>query len=81
MIYGYYCVVCGRHLEADEYGVIVHDDVPHPVDMEFDEVNDSKKAQRIFTSIGSAVEARKVFNSKDESKKPLHGKENRVKLG
>ena len=34
---GYYCVVCGRYLEADEDGVIVHDDVPHPVDMAFDE--------------------------------------------
>lgn len=30
---GYYCVVCGRFLEAEEEGVIVHDDVPHPIDM------------------------------------------------
>lgn len=34
---GYWCVVCGRHLPADEDGVIVHDDVPHPEDMTFDE--------------------------------------------
>ena len=34
---GYWCVVCGRHLPADESGVIVHDDVPHPADMTFDE--------------------------------------------
>lgn len=34
---GYYCVVCGRFLEADEYGVIVHDAVPHPESMAFDE--------------------------------------------
>lgn len=34
---GYWCVVCGRHMPADESGVIVHDDVPHPVDMTFDE--------------------------------------------
>ena len=33
---GYYCVVCGRWIPADEYGVIVHDDIPHP-DMTFDE--------------------------------------------
>ncbi len=33
---GYWCVVCGRYLHADEDGVIVHDDVPHP-DMTFDE--------------------------------------------
>ncbi len=26
--YVYYCVVCGREIEADEYGVVVHDDVP-----------------------------------------------------
>jgi hypothetical protein len=36
---GYYCVICGRYLEADEDGVIVHDDVVHP-DMDFaDEEN------------------------------------------
>lgn len=34
---GYWCVVCGRYISADESGVIVHDDVPHPVDMTFDE--------------------------------------------
>lgn len=33
---GYWCVVCGRHL-PDEGGVIVHDDVPHPENMAFDE--------------------------------------------
>lgn len=33
---GYYCVVCQRYLESDE-GVIVHDDVPHPETMTFDE--------------------------------------------
>jgi hypothetical protein len=31
----HHCVVCGKFLPADEYGVIVHDDVPHPVDMDF----------------------------------------------
>jgi len=34
---GYYCVVCGRFIEADDRGVIVHDDVPHPPAMGFDE--------------------------------------------
>ena len=34
---GYWCVVCGRHLPADKDGVIVHDDMPHPEDMTFDE--------------------------------------------
>ncbi len=34
---GYYCVVCGRFLEADEYGVIVHDAVLHPETMTFNE--------------------------------------------
>lgn len=34
---GYWCVVCGRHLPADKDGVIVHNDVPHPKDMTFDE--------------------------------------------
>lgn len=33
---GYWCMVCGRFLpEAD--GVIVHDDLPHPETMTFDE--------------------------------------------
>lgn len=34
---GYWCIMCGKFLHADEKGVIVHDDVPHPVDMTFDE--------------------------------------------
>ena len=38
---GYYCVVCGRFL-PEEDGVIVHDDVPHPVDMDF---GDEEKPQ------------------------------------
>jgi len=33
----YYCVVCGRAIEANEYGVFVHDDTPHPPDMDFSE--------------------------------------------
>jgi hypothetical protein len=33
----YYCVVCGRCIERNEHGVFVHDDVPHPPDMTFDE--------------------------------------------
>ena len=32
---GYYCVVCGRYIEANEDGVIVHDDIPHPPEMDF----------------------------------------------
>ena len=34
---GYWCVVCGRFLPADECGVVVHDDVPHPDNMTFDD--------------------------------------------
>lgn len=34
---GYWCVVCGRQLPAYEDGVVVHDDVPHPEQMTFDE--------------------------------------------
>jgi len=34
---GYWCVVCQRFLEADELGVIVHDDIIHPDQMTFDE--------------------------------------------
>jgi hypothetical protein len=34
---GYYCVVCGRYIEANEDGVIVHDDVLHPPEMDFAE--------------------------------------------
>ena len=33
---GYYCVICGKYIEAVD-GVIVHDDIPHPPDMTFDE--------------------------------------------
>ena len=33
---GYWCVICGRFLEAVD-GVIVHDDVPYPDSMTFDE--------------------------------------------
>jgi hypothetical protein len=33
----YFCVVCGRAILADEYGLFIHDDVPHPPDMAFDE--------------------------------------------
>ncbi len=34
---GYYCVVCGRFLPTDKYGVIIHDNIPHPMDMDFSE--------------------------------------------
>lgn len=34
---GYWCVVCGRYLPADEDGLIVHDNVPHPEEMTFDD--------------------------------------------
>jgi len=30
---GYYCVICGRYLEADDESVIVHDPIPHPDSM------------------------------------------------
>lgn len=30
----YYCVVCGRSIEA-VHGIFSHDDVPHPPDMNF----------------------------------------------
>ena len=33
---GYYCVICGRFIEAVD-GVIVHDDIPHPPEMAFDD--------------------------------------------
>lgn len=34
----YWCVCCGRRLEFNEQlGGILHDDVPHPPDMTFDE--------------------------------------------
>jgi hypothetical protein len=32
----YWCIFCGRAL-AEVDGVIVHDNVPHPVDEAFDE--------------------------------------------
>lgn len=35
---GYWCVICQRFIEADEDGLIVHDDIPHG-DMTFDEEN------------------------------------------
>lgn len=34
---GYWCVVCGRWLPADDGGAIVHDATPHPPGMSFDE--------------------------------------------
>ena len=34
---GYWCVICGRFLPADDDGVIVHDDLPHPDGMDFDD--------------------------------------------
>lgn len=34
---GYWCVICGRLLPRDDFGVIVHDNLPHPDDMAFDE--------------------------------------------
>ena len=39
---GYYCVICGRFLPADEHGVIVHDDIEHPQEMGF---GDEEKPQ------------------------------------
>ena len=33
---GYWCVICQRFIEADEDGLIGHDDTPHG-DMTFDE--------------------------------------------
>lgn len=33
----YYCVVCNKLLEADDDGIIVHDPIPHPIEMTFDE--------------------------------------------
>ena len=34
---GYWCIICQRLLERDEDGIVVHDNVPHPEDMRFDE--------------------------------------------
>lgn len=36
---GYWCVVCGRFLPADSDGLIVHDNIPHPPTMAFDDEN------------------------------------------
>lgn len=33
---GYWCVVCDKWLPIKS-GVVVHDDIPHPPDMTFDE--------------------------------------------
>ena len=33
---GYWCVICGKFLQSVD-GVIIHDDIPHPEDMTFDE--------------------------------------------
>lgn len=33
----YWCVICGRAIERDEYGVFVHDDIVHPQEMDFSE--------------------------------------------
>ncbi len=33
---GYWCVICGKFLQSND-GVIVHDDLPHPVTMNFDD--------------------------------------------
>ena len=41
MTEGYYCVVCGKYIEAVD-GVIVHDDIPHP-DMTFERTDSSKE--------------------------------------
>ena len=34
---GFWCLWCGRYLEADDDGLIVHDDVEHPPNTTFDE--------------------------------------------
>jgi hypothetical protein len=34
---GYWCVICQRFIEADEEGLIVHDDITHPNNMTFDD--------------------------------------------
>ena len=33
---GYWCVICGKFLPSND-GVIVHDDLPHPETMNFDD--------------------------------------------
>lgn len=39
---GYACVVCGRLIVPDETGVMVHDEIPHPINMLF---NDEEQPQ------------------------------------
>ena len=39
---GYACVVCGRLIEPDDTGVMVHDEIPHPINMLF---NDEEQPQ------------------------------------
>lgn len=34
---GYWCVVCMRYIPEDENGMLVHDKVPHPTLMTFDD--------------------------------------------
>lgn len=34
---GYWCVVCMRYIPREEDGVLIHDDIPHPTLMTFDE--------------------------------------------
>lgn len=34
---GYACVVCARLVEPDEHDVLMHDEIPHPTNMLFDE--------------------------------------------
>jgi len=34
---GYWSVICQRFIEADEDGIIVHDDITHPNNMTFDD--------------------------------------------
>lgn len=39
---GYACVVCCRLIEPDDTGVMVHDEIPHPINMIF---NDEEQPQ------------------------------------
>ena len=34
---GYWCVVCMRYVPLEEDGAMVHDDIPHPIHMTFDD--------------------------------------------
>lgn len=34
---GYWCVVCMRFVPIEEDGAVVHDDIPHPIHMTFDD--------------------------------------------